>query len=715
MPSRREFISALSVGAGVLYGAQSQSSESSAGRRCPDPYCVEVRLEDSVLRGRVSSKTSNGVLRRKSRWTGKTGSGRRASIVERWTRTAAGHRCEIEIRGEKTPWSAPVRVSIAYPARATTRIWTCWDHYPEGPRSEWTDPLIPAPLQAIRYTYGGPRYTLEHPGIPWYSWGQQHHGERYFSVPVFTWIEPGTSGCSVILSPEPVQLDLEMSVAETGRLDFTWYRYKLSSAAPVRLAFDVVHHGDDFREGLGWMMNRYREYFYPPNPRVQNMAGAGAYSTYDGELDAPEMHRMAFSINWRASFDFPYMGMFLPPVAPDAEWTSFRRTPTSAAGLEAYCRRMKDGGFHVLSYFNVTEFGTNIHYPPAPGDQVKPDEADWRNPNQYLFSRFESALLRVPPNLPLAGIHWPGGWERTRPGGLFYTWEKGIGVDPGEPVYADFLMEQARRHLDRLPSSSGFCIDRLDWLRFYNTERDDGVSWFDDKPARSIYWSWLQLMNRLGPLVHNAGKVIFVNPICKRLDAFRHVDGFFDEMADDPAALNGVAFAGICKPVIVWRDAPIPPAQVDSYFQRLLYLGVFPMCPYPKNDHGLDWGSPETRRPFTDYGPLLAAIRGREWVLKAHAWEIEDAQHKTSPAKANLFSVPQGYAVPIVFGEDGEVVLKITGAVPNTPGLMCDVLHPGVEDAQPLGAEWTGDVLVLRVPLRRGCGVVRITTADHRG
>ena len=53
------------------------------------------------------------------------------------------------------------------------------------------------------------------------------------------------------------------------------------------------------------------------------------------------LRRMAFRVNWKASYDFPYMGMFLPPAAPDEVWTNFRGMPTSQQSLEAYCARMR--------------------------------------------------------------------------------------------------------------------------------------------------------------------------------------------------------------------------------------------------------------------------------------------------------------------------------------------------------------------------------------
>ena len=62
------------------------------------------------------------------------------------------------------------------------------------------------------------------------------------------------------------------------------------------------------------------------------MAGCGAYATDIAIDDAERLSRMAFRVNWKASFDFPYMGMFIPPVASDTEpWTDFNQQKTSIA------------------------------------------------------------------------------------------------------------------------------------------------------------------------------------------------------------------------------------------------------------------------------------------------------------------------------------------------------------------------------------------------
>jgi hypothetical protein len=72
---------------------------------------------------------------------------------------------------------------------------------------------------------------------------------------------------------------------------------------------------------------------------------------------------------------FPYMGNFIPPVkSMDEKWTRScaepappgKGTETSCRQLNDYAKYMKGNGFHVLSYFNVTEYGKNMPRPVPP-------------------------------------------------------------------------------------------------------------------------------------------------------------------------------------------------------------------------------------------------------------------------------------------------------------------------------------------------------------
>ena len=228
-------------------------------------------------------------------------------------------------------------------------------------------------------------------------------------------------------------------------------------------------------------------------------------------------------------------------------------------------------------------------------------------------------------------------------------------LDWGEPCWQNFLLDQARRLIEKIPDSAGICFDRLDFLRLYNFKKDDGVTWYDG-PARSMISAWNDLLEKLDPIEHGAGQAIFVNNLVSRIDTLRHVDGLFDEMGHWGGSLNGTALLAVSKPAIGWvlsKDILLdlarqrgkdsnqglawafgedsPPGAGDAALQKFLYMGVFPMAPFPQNDHSL-LPNPHADSLFMDYGPLFEAIRGRKWVLLPHAISV-----KEDLAKANLF------------------------------------------------------------------------------
>jgi len=252
-----------------------------------------------------------------------------------------------------------------------------------------------------------------------------------------------------------------------------------------------------------------------------------------------------------------------------------------------------------------------------------------------------------------------------------------------------------------IPDSSGICIDRLDWLDRSNGKADDGVSWIGGKPARSLCVSWNHLLSRLGPKMHAADKVIFVNPIYSRLDLLRQVDGIYTEFGQDARSLNSSALMGLDKPVLAWSyNETLHQPDADSFFQRHLLLGVYPTAPYPWNNHCIN-PEPSADQLFTDYGPLFDAMRGKKWVLAPHAVEVAGDM-----AKANLFQVSGGYAMPVTFGGQSGFADIVVRNVAGLDAPHCAVLHPGNEAAAPLAGTFKNGALTLHVPLQRGCAMV---------
>ncbi|TZF82271.1 hypothetical protein FW774_16435 [Pedobacter sp. BS3] len=410
---------------------------------------------------------------------------------------------------------------------------------------------------------------------------------------------------------------------------------------------------------------------------------------------------MNFRFNWKASFDFPYMGMFLPPVeqwqtfATSAEaakdpWvrSPYKGAPTSRKQLEAYSKLMRGYGFHVLNYFNVTEFGTRVKGPEAVNKNIKEEDL-WKNCTDFLYAKIADGILY------------------NDNGSYYRTWGQAVVMDAGAKNYQNFLLEQAKRHIDYLPSSSGICIDRMDWLRYFNTRADDGISWYEGRPARSLFNSWKNLMDKIGPMMHDNDKVIFVNPmVSMRLDMMKQVDGIYSEHNEHGPGLNSSVFLGLCMPVCAWTwsESSLMP-DPDYYMQRFLYLGVFPSAPVPDNNHEIRPGK------FADtwylkYGPLFKALNGRKWCLKPHAAAVVK-----NDAKANLFEVPGGYALAIVLADSNKTSTNIALNAKEL-GLSgkysIDALLPGGESAVPVKSEMIKNTILLTVPLQSRCAVVRI-------
>ncbi len=474
------------------------------------------------------------------------------SLVERFLPADASIRWEIEVRGSAQPWTTAITTALEYPVDPPCRFWTAWSD-PEHRSDGWRDPLVPKPFGNSVWTYAN------------MSNGMPVEGD-FICIPIASVLEPDAdSGLSIVAATDGTLLDLRLATTAHGGVRFTHTRHRIAEGKPVRLAMDLAPHVADWRGGLAWMADRYPAYFNPPNPKAGAMAGCGAYSADERHVDLTNLRRMSFRINWKCSEDFAYMGMFLPPMPDDVStWRRGTDEPpipgksdfNSYKSLNDYSRWMREQGFCVLNYFNVTEFGRNMQWPAPPRKATR--EADlWKDPNDFLYAKHRPALLL----------------ENDQP---IRTCYGAFAMDVGDPGYQEFMLEQARRHIDKLPDSSGICIDRMDWLRYYN-RGDDGVSWVEGKPARSLYRSWRDFMSKLGPMMHAAGKVIFVNNHVKRLDLLPQVDGIFCEFCQAGSALNSTGLLTLFKPALGWTPAPdtLRP-DPDAFFQRHLHMGVYP-------------------------------------------------------------------------------------------------------------------------------------------
>ncbi len=603
-------------------------------------------------------------------------------LVDRFTPAKNAVHWDVELTNPSADFSAPVITDLQWPVSGTpAKLWMAWQEPPvstdkSNEASDWRDPLLARRFPDAVWNYGEP------------SGGGFERGDIITLPIVSTLLDDADLGLSLVESPADTVIEMKVVTSAQGRIKMVRTNRRFARGATARWSMDLVAHQADWRCGLEWLARRYKEFFVPPNPKVQAMAGLAAYTGEEKPVDLERLRQMDFRTLWKLSDDYAYMGMFLPPLTnAEARWqrTSDSGDPpgykppwTSFQRLNGFAAYLRTNGCYLLDYFNTTEFGKDMKtVSPTESDRRNPDL--WTNASAYLASRMPRAAVQPPADA------WQGGWA----------------VDPGDPDYQKFLLEQAERHLTMIPDSAGFCIDRADYLCHYNLDDDDGVTWRGGRPARALTESWLSLMTKLGPLLHDAGKVIFCNFMDPRLDLARDLDGLYDEYGDRPSVLNGAAVLCLEKPLLAWTSNDDPLS--DAFFQRLLYLGAFPTAPYPLNNHCIQ-PSAERDRWYFDYGPLFALLHGKKWVLEAHCVEVEN-----QAAKANLFQVDGGWLAPVVFGGTNSLVKLEIGRVRGlTANARFQIWHPGTTVAASGRLTKSRHGFVVPVGLERGCAMVKI-------
>ena len=637
------------------------------------------------------------------------GGGIRLSVVDRFTPETSSIRWDMEIDGGGRPFSTGICTAMAFSDTAGARFWTAWGdpnhlspldpgEYPDV----WHSPFETRPFRNMHLIYGG------------------HFGKGAgYSVPVFSVMYPGEgTGIGLAMSPGDPLLDVHMLTTSGGGVMQRRNFNRLGRGRAVKFTMHIFLHEPDWRAVISFMAGKFPAYFHPAAGNALDLCGLGAYSSYEGDIDAEKYRKMGGIVNWKASFDFSYMGMFVPPVPSDTTpWKRFdatsggepvpgQKTYTSIARMARYAARMKALGFSTLNYFNVTEFGGFSEFGRTvayPDPRFTGAEDVWSNPTAFLYDNFPGAIV--------FGVVDDIGWHKRSAGQLmqmkptfldrpFWTWGGAIITDVGDPAYARFLLDQARLHVEKFPDAQGIAIDRFDWLNEYNWHADDGKTWVGGRPVRALLNSYREFIPRLARIMHDGGKVIFCNPHMNRLDLMEWIDGVYNEFGQIGHDLNLSSFLTLYKPLICWTpDRETVMKSPDAFFQRHLLMGAFPTAPYPGNDHTIQ-PDPEVERFYLDYGSMFNLMHGRSWVLLTHVAEV--ARQK---ALCNVFRRGAQVLVPVVMGTADTVGVRLghCGELGLVSSLQVETWYPGGEQPVKSRVNVQGDELNLNVPLERGC------------
>ena len=520
----------------------------------------------------------------------------------------------------------------------------------------------------------------------------------------------------------------------------------------VNLTTLLVLHEPDWRPALAALRDTFTEYFYA-NETVDTSTydGLMAYADYRGDVSSggggptgntsipfETLEQIGMRTNWDASFPFQGGGFWLGPGTP--HWTTCYPHPdnpvpssgpracrkTSYAQIEAaYSLLRAQAGVSTLAYGNLYMFGALIEpfdsptnftsaCMPLPVDDYQRINCSL---NLQFRSEFKSAAL----------------YDSASGKQIVYAGYGLAVVDPAEPHYRRFIVEQHQKQVSKTPSIVGVAFDEQQYLGNMNTRRDDGIAWFDGKPAASLLRSFIDVTADIATQVmHPSGRGLLVNPHVYRLDMFRQLDGILDEFGDDPVKMVTSSILGLAMPVLAWDHCGGNVASqklaascakrcsMDDFLSQHLYLGVQPMGPMVNQSHGV-LPSALHLQYFCDWAPLFKAIRGKQWFLTSHAVTTTKTKSNNSSAnqttpKVNMFAVDSenfaqySYAIPVVMaGANASPVSVIIGMLHGVSWKMVTAvaLLPGV--AAPVGLalrELDDQRAVLTTPrLKRGAAL----------
>ena len=285
----------------------------------------------------------------------------------------------------------------------------------------------------------------------------------------------------------------------------------------------------------------------------------------------------------------------------------------SYAIREAYYKKWSEANVSVLGYFNGWELGQNMkEYPP----KNCPSASElWRSAPCFIHMHLDGALCMN-----------ADGKRNVGQGGR-QTWDGDTMLDPAHPKYAQFLKTMVENHLKMEPSFMGLASDGI--RACTNYAGDDGISCAGASCRRISdgFTAWAGLMNTIGPMLQTRDKLFSANTVNgPRIHLMRHADLFITEQnAASYSVSSANAFLGLKKPGVMWTTGTETSDRLgsDSFFQRLLHLGLFPMLPMPDADHCISNGSMAVHQQFLDYAGCFRWLRGREWVLRPHAVDIK--------------------------------------------------------------------------------------------
>lgn len=421
-----------------------------------------------------------------------------------------------------------------------------------------------------------------------------YRGGGNLSIPMATLYSEGRDiGLTILADPYSPKPSLSFAFNPQGNppvLLLQWNNCRLQREHPLHLRVFIANHQGDWRSGLKWVLSRFPEFFKPE----MKVAEGHQVIMWERPRERLEWLRgLGFTWGMSHLLETPFYGKYFSEVNTEEE----------IKGKREFLNLCHQVDFHFYYYWSYIE--------------TEPTFAE---------ENFPDSVARWPDGRPML-LGWKGiTWMLPYPGGKWHS----------------YILDQLDKLLKALPEVDGVFVDNTGGS-FVSYGQDDGITFINNRPAYQYAFAQHNILREVKDRLIALGKGMWANGSCD-LESARYMDGIMVESRTD--FLEAQRYLGLVKPMlfITYYDKNDPKRRerLINNLKSALLSGV--MLGF--NEWEL---VPETidLELLKSWLPLFEPLRGREWLLEAHALSLPKG------VKGNIFKTNKGdYYIALVREED---------------------------------------------------------------
>ena len=344
---------------------------------------------------------------------------------------------------------------------------------------------------------------------------------------------------------------------------FDWKALAPGRRAQARLLFRGTQ--GSWRPALGWLYERYKEYFEPRSTLTDKLWGGHVCGSFDAK-ETQVRTSADLGLAWyEIHGHFTEYGNYYPAESAESRSGHERQNTamSTADKMRQTIRHLHAVGAAAIPYIQVSG---NLE-------------------DTFADSSLAGSSLR--------NLH----------GDLVPAYPKThlMNSDPSLP-YGKHITRQIERMVKRYPEIDGVFVDQLCY-NMLDTGHDDGITAVNNRPAYMTGFNYFPHLEHLSSLLHPHRAIIGNGPF--GIGVMPYVDGFMAE--NDSWLCDHFQYLALVKPMFFYMKGKGDRYLEFMFQQCLLYGAGYTSFP---------WAAP-SKDLYRKYVPVLARLFRRRWVFDA--------------------------------------------------------------------------------------------------